>query len=145
MLDRQHGAEARDALRQTASETGVTGEPVKLLEPPAATRAIQSAPRNDQDGPRIKDVQVADPPHGNVVHLVHFLEAATAPLNAVSTWFQLNLDHGVGLAVLGINSNTADARKPVAFPAAEQFRKFIVGQRWISCLSGLETGNHQAG
>jgi hypothetical protein len=145
MLDRQHGAEARDAPCQTASDAGVTGQPVKLLKLPAATRAVQSAPRNDQDGPRIKDIQVADPPHGNVVHLVDSLEAATAPLNAVGTWFQLNLDHWVGLAVLGINPNTTDARKPIAFPAAEEFRKFIVGQRWISCLSGLETGNHQAG
>jgi hypothetical protein len=145
MLDREHGAKAYNVICQTASDAGVRSQPIELLKFWPATGAVHSEPRNDQDGPCVEDVQVADSPYSNVVDLVHLLEATTTPFDATGTRFQIDLDHGMGLAVLEINSETANAKDPVAFPAAEDCRKFIVGQRWISCLSGLATVYHQAG
>lgn len=140
VLDRQHGAKAYNIMCQTASDPGVRGQPIELLELRAATGAVQSASGNDQDGPCIEDVQVADSPYGNVVDLVHLLKTAAAPLDAIGTRLQLDLDHRMGLAVLEVNFEAANAKDSVAFPAAEDCRKFVVGQRWISCLSSLAMG-----
>jgi len=145
VLDRQHRAEAYNVICQTAGDAGIRGQPVELLELWAASGALQSAPRNEQDGPCVEDVQVADSPYGNVVDMVHLLEAAGAPFDATGTRFQLDLDHRMGLAELEIDSETAHANDSVAFPAAEDCCKFFFGQRWISCISGLAMGYHQAG
>jgi hypothetical protein len=145
VLDRQYGAKPYDVPGQAARDPGVRGQPIELLELRATTGAVQSAPRNDQNYPGVKDRQIADSPYCDIVDLLHPLKAATAPHDTVGTWFQLNLDHRVNLAVLEVDFGATDFNNSVAFPASENCRKFLVGQRWVSCRSGLATGYHQAG
>jgi len=140
VLYRQHGAKPHNVLGQPTRDAGIGGQPIELFELRAATGAVHPAPGDDQDRSRVEDRQVTDSPYRNVVHCVHLLEAAAAAFDAIGTRLQFDLNDWMGLAVLRVDFETADADDSIAFPAAQDCRKFVVGQRWISCLSSLAMG-----
>jgi hypothetical protein len=138
VLDWQYGAKPHNVVRQAARHASIRGQPIELLELRTATGTVQSAPRNDQVRSCVQEGQVADSPYRNIVNLVHPLQAGAATLDTIRTRFQLDLDHWMGLAVLKVDFEASQVKYSVAFPAAEDCRKFVVGQRWVSCLSGLD-------
>ena len=128
MLDRQHPAQPRHALRQPRGHPRVRLQPREPLQPGPAGRTCDAHPMHQQAGVGVEDRQITHFTRSCVVNRRARLPAAAANTRMSADRMQLDQHLGADPTVLpGLES--ADGSQRITFPPAQHGGNVLVRQR----------------